>query len=461
MTDIAVLRRDFTGQVVLPGDDSYDRHRSVWNAMVDRRPAAIARCAGRDDVAAAIRFGRAHGLEIGVRCGGHSILGLPLTDGSLLIDLTPMGAVQVDPAGRRARVQGGALLGALDRATQPYGMATTAGNVSHTGVGGLTLGGGMGWLAREYGLSCDNVTSFELVTADGAVLRADAAENRELFWGLQGGGGNFGVVTEFEFRLHPVGSRSLLVDLYFLPQDAAKALSGWRDLIAAAPRRATLTAWAGPAGDWPYLPSALRGRPLASIGYVWVGDPDEGRCLLPALRDLGSPVAERIEELSYLDLQTMDDNAEGHRHRRYWKGHYFSEFPDDAVRAFLIRGADDAGAPYLPAASLQSYGGAIADVPGDETAFSHRDTLVEFVAAARWSDPAEDVERMAAARRYAASLEPFAAGAYVNTLTDEGEPGVRRAYPQGKLARLTALKDRYDPCNVFHLNHNIAPTSRG
>ncbi|MFI7617592.1 FAD-binding oxidoreductase [Nonomuraea terrae] len=460
-TDVAVLERDFAGQVLLPGDEGYDRHRSVWNAMVDRRPAVIARCTDRGDVATAVRFGSAHGLEIGVLCGGHSILGLPVTDGGLLIDLSPMDAVRVDPAGRRAWVQGGALLGALDRATQPYGLATTAGNVSHTGVGGLTLGGGMGWLARAYGLSCDNVTSFEMVTADGDVVRADAKENADLFWGLRGGGGNFGVVTEFEFRLHQVGTRSLLVDLYFLPEDAATVLRGWRDLIGAAPRHATLTAWVGTTDDWPHLPPALHGRPLAGVGYVWVGDPDEGRRLLPALRDLGAPVAERVQELSYLDLQTMDDSAEGHRQRRYWKGHYFSEFPDDAVRAFLARGTGDADASCLPSAGLQSYGGAIADVADDETAFSHRDTLVEFVAAARWSDPAEDAERMAAARRYAASLEPFAAGAYVNTLADEGETGVRRAYPKEKLARLTALKDRYDPGNVFHLNHNIPPTSRG
>jgi FAD/FMN-containing dehydrogenase len=456
--DMAELERDFAGQLLLPGDDGYDRHRSVWNAMVDRRPAVIVRCGGRDDVIAAVRFGRDHGLEIGVLCGGHSILGLPVTDGGLLIDLSPMDAVRVDPAARRAWVQGGALLGALDRATQPYGLATTAGNVSHTGVGGLTLGGGMGWLAREYGLSCDNLSSVEMVTADGAVVRADAKENADLFWGLRGGGGNFGVVTEFEFRLHPAGPRALLVDLYFPPEDAAAVLCGWRDLIGDAPRRATLTAWVGTAGDWAHLPPALRGRPLASIGYVWVGDPDEGRRLLPALHDLGSPVAQRVEELSYLELQTMDDSAEGHRLRRYWKGHYFSEFSDQAVGAFLARGAAGDG-PYLPAASLQSYGGAIAEVPDGETAFSHRDTLVEFVAAARWTNPAEDAERIAAARRYGASLEPFAAGAYVNTLTDEGESGVRRAYPAEKLARLTALKDRYDPDNVFRLNHNIPPSS--
>src|SRR6059058_4873774 len=319
------LAKTLDGDVLAPGDPGYDEARAVWNAMVDRRPRLIARCRTVADVQAAVRAARDLGFEIGVRCGGHSVVGLAIPDDGLMIDLTPMDAVRVDQIQKRAWVQGGALLGAFDRATQTHGLATTAGNVSHTGVGGLTLGGGMGWLAREYGLSCDNVTSFELVTADGAVLRADAKQNADLFWGLRGGGGNFGVVTEFEFRLHQVGTRSLLVDLYFLPEDAEAALRGWRDLIGAAPRRATLTAWVGTAGDWPHLPPALRGCPLASVGYVWVGDPDQGRRLLPALRSLGPPLAERVQELSYLDLQTMDDSAEGHRQRRYWKGHYFSD----------------------------------------------------------------------------------------------------------------------------------------
>ncbi|MQA95957.1 MAG: FAD-binding protein [Streptosporangiales bacterium] len=458
-SDVAALRHGFSGQVLLPGDDGYDDRRRVWNAMVDRRPAIIARCADAKDVAAAVRFGRTCGLEVGVRCGGHSILGLPVSEGGLMIDMTPMDAVRVDPERRRAWVQGGAMLGALDRATQPYGLATTAGNVSHTGVGGLTLGGGMGWLARGYGLACDNVESFEIVTAEGAVLRADAGENADLFWGLRGGGGNFGVVTEFEFRLHETGTRSLLADLYFPLDEAEKALGAWRDLLPDAPRQATFTAWVGTAGDWPHLPPELRGRPLASVGYVWVGDPDEGRGLLSSLRACGSPAAQRVTELSYVDLQTMDDTVEGHAVRRYWKGHYFREFGDDAIRAFLARGLDDGGADgrYLPNASLQAYGGAIADVPDHETAFSQRDALIEFVAAARWTDPAEDDVRMAAARRYAATLEPLASGAYVNSLTDEGAQGVRRAYPPEKLARLTALKDKYDPGNVFHLNQNIRP----
>jgi len=434
--------------LLLPEDAGYDEARTVWNAMIDRRPAMIARCASPEDVAAAVRVARERDLEIGVRCGGHSVVGLAVPDGGLMIDLTPMGGVRVDPERRRAWVQGGALLGELDRASQAHGLATTAGNVSHTGVGGLTLGGGMGWLARKHGLSCDNVERFELITADGDLVGASATENPELFWGLRGGGGNFGIVTEFEFRLHATGTQALLVELFYDLEDAAAVLRGWRDLNAEAPREATFTAWAGDSAEW--------GRPLASVGFVWVGDPEEGRRLLPALRALGSPVAERVEELSYVELQRIEDTVEGHELRRYWKGHYFSAFPDEAIEAFLLRGTADGRGEHLPSVSLQAYGGAIADRPDSDAAFSQRQTMFELVASARWTDPAQDESRIAAARSCAAALEPFASGAYVNVLTDEG---VGRAYPPAKLARLRALKDAYDPDNVFHLNQNIEPTT--
>jgi FAD/FMN-containing dehydrogenase len=459
--DLARLRHRLQGQLLLPDDDGYHQARQVWNAMVDRRPAAIARCASPADVAAAVGFARVHELEIGVRCGGHSVLGISVPDGGLMVDLTPLRSVRVDPDRRRAWVGGGALLGDLDRAAQAYGLATTAGNVSHTGVGGLTLGGGMGWLARRFGLACDNVVRFELVGADGGLLHASQRENPDLFWGLRGGGGNFGVVTEFEFELHPVGTAALLVDLFSAPQDAPGALRRWRALLAEAPRQATLTAWAGTSGAFPFLPPDLHGRPLASVGYVWVGDPDQGRRLLPALRDAAAaPLAERVQELSYLELQRIEDAAHRHGVRRYWKGHFLRELDDAAIDAFLARGDSDGGGDpaLLPYAGLQGYGGAVADVGDADTAFGHRDALVEFVAVANWTDPAEDQPRMAAARRYAAAVEPFASGVYVNALGDEGQAGIRRAYGTDKLARLTALKDRYDPGNVFHLNHNIRPS---
>jgi FAD/FMN-containing dehydrogenase len=429
------------GQVLTPGTPGYDSARSVWNAMIDHYPKLIVRCASVRDVVTAVRAARENDLEIGVRCGGHNIAGLAVPDGGLMIDLTTMGRVTVDPVTRRARVQGGAMLGALDRAAQKFGLATTAGNVSHTGVGGLTLGGGMGWLARQHGLACDNVVSCTVVTADGAVVRASADEHPDLFWGLRGGGGNFGIVVEFEFRLHPVGTRTLVAELTFPLDRAAAALRGWRDVAEEAPHAATMTA-------------DISGGTV-TIGYVWAGDPDEGRAMLPALRSVGAPSGEVVRELSYLELQTRDDDVEGHAYRRYWKGHYLPELSDGAIGALVDRDpADDAA----PAASLQAYGGAIADVDDDATAFSYRRTRFEYVAAVGWSDPGEDSLRMGAARRQAAKLEPFAAGAYVNALSDEGASGVRRAYSEAKRARLTAVKDAYDPGNVFHLNHNIVPT---
>jgi FAD/FMN-containing dehydrogenase len=450
----------FAGQLRKPGEDGYEAARSVWNAMVDRRPALVASCATTADVAAAVRYGRANGLEIGIRCGGHSVTGLCVPDGGLMIDLSPMDGVRVDPDRRTAWVAGGALLGSLDKATQPYGLATTAGNVSHTGVGGLTLGGGMGWLARRFGLTCDNVTGFEVVGADGEVLRANESHNADLFWGLRGGGGNFGVVTEFELRLHDVGTAALLTDLFYLPEEAPAAMRVWRDLLPVMPRQATLTAWVGTAGPSPLLPEELHNRWLVSLGYVWVGDPAAGRGLLAAVRDAVPPRAERDRELSYLDLQTMDDSPQGHRWRRYWKGHYLRSLDDAAIDAFVSRGArpgDELG--LLPAGSFQAYRGAISDMDDNDTAFSQRETLVEFVGAARWQDPAEDEARIAAARRFGTAIEPFASGNYINSLSDEGADGVRKAYGAAKLARLVALKDRYDPDNVFHLNHNIAPSA--
>jgi FAD/FMN-containing dehydrogenase len=435
------LGSDLDGRLLVPGMPGYDAARSVWNAMIDHRPETIVQCASVDDVVAAVRAARERELEIGVRCGGHNIAGLAVPHGGLMIDLTGLDGVVVEPRSLRARVQGGAMLGALDRATQSFGLATTAGNVSHTGVGGLTLGGGMGWLARQHGLTCDNVVSYTVVTADGELVRAAADEHPDLFWGLRGGGGNFGIVVEFEFRLHPVGTRTLVAELTFPLERAAAALRGWRDLADEVPRQATLTAEIS--GD------------TVTLGYVWVGDPQAGRALLPALRSVGAPHSEKMREMSYRALQTRDDSIEGHTFRRYWKGHFLSELTNDAIATLVARDPEDT---TLPGVSLQAYGGAIADVADDATAFSHRHARFEYVAAAKWSDPDEDGLRIGTAWRAAAKLVPFASGAYVNALSDEGAAGVRRAYTEAKRARLTAVKDAYDPDNVFHLNHNIAPS---
>ena len=432
----AVTQRDLP-LVLGPADAGYDDARAIWNAMFDRRPREIWRCRDAADVAAAIDRARARDLEIGVRCGGHSMAGHSVPADGLMIDLTPMGDVRVDPQRRRAWVQGGALLRALDVASQAHGLATTAGNVSHTGVGGLTLGGGMGWLARQLGLACDNVVSFEVVTADGQSVRASSDENPDLYWGLRGGGGNFGVVTEFEFELHRTGTRALSVELDFPVPEAAPTVAAWRDLAATAPRSAT------------YAAQVTGG--VVTLGFVWVGAPDAGREHARALSALGRPSAERLVELSYLELQSRDDSTRGHTFRSYVKGHYLGELSDAAIEAFLAHDSQ-------VGASLQAYGGAIADVPDDATAFSHRATAFEYVAASRWSDPAEDEGRKALVREGAARVGVLASGVYVNTLSDDGLNGVQRAYPPAKLARLRALKDHWDPDNTFHLNPNIPPS---
>jgi hypothetical protein len=455
--------RGFAGEVVEPGDAAYDGHREVWNAMVDRRPGLIARCTSADDVVAAIRHGREAGLEIAVKCGGHSVLGLSVPEGGLMIDLTPMGDVRVDPNRRRATVQGGALLRNLDRSTDSRGLATTAGNVSHTGVAGLTLGGGMGWLARQFGLSCDNVETYTVVTADGQTVRATASENPDLFWGLRGGGGNFGVVTEFEFRLHPTTGRALVAELFYDAAEAAAPMRAWRDLLAEAPRPAVLTADLITAPEAPFLPPRLHGRSVAIIGFVWVGDMEAARAYLPTIRSIGSPAAEQVEEMSYVELQTSGDERHHHGLRRYSTGHYLAELSDSAIDAFLSRGIGarepEPNLARMPGGGFQAYGGAIAEVGEDDSAFSNRQTLVEFFGGATWADPAEDVERMAAARAWGAAMEPFAKGAYVNALADTGDAVIGRIYRPDKLARLADLKRKYDPDNVFHMNQNIRPAA--
>jgi FAD/FMN-containing dehydrogenase len=453
----------FGGELILPGHDAYDRNRAVWNGMVDRRPAVILRCASNEHVVAGVRFARESQLEIAVKCGGHSVLGLSVPNGGVMIDLSPMSDVRVDPAARKAWVGGGSLLRNLDVAAQAHGLATTAGNVSHTGVGGLTLGGGMGWLARQVGLACDNLEACTVVTAEGRIVRASEAENSDLFWGLRGGGGNFGVVTEFEFRLHPVLGRALIGELVFDAADARDAMRGWRDLLPDAPRAATLTASASTAGDLPWLPARLRNRPIVTVGCVWVGDVEEGRGYISTMRDLGASATERVREMSYVELQSISDDPNSHGVRRYSKGHYLTELSDDAIDAFVARGLsanrNDPNWARLPNGGFQAYGGAIADVTDDAAAFSHRRTLVEFGCGTSWLDPEEDDERVSAARAYGAAMEPYASGVYVNALGDEGQDGVRRAYPAQKLTKLVDLKRRYDPENAFHLNQNIRPRS--
>ena len=345
----AVVRKfadGLRGGLLGPDDGGYDEARKVWNGMIDRRPALIARCAGVADVIVAVRFARTHELLVSVRGGGHNITGNAVCEGGLMIDLSPMKSVRVDPVKRTARAEAGLTWGEYNRETQAFGLASTGGVVSTTGIAGLTLGGGLGWLGGKHGLSCDNLLSADIVTADGEFLTASADQHPELFWGLRGGGGNFGVVVEFEFRLHAIGTRTLVAEESFPLDRAAGALRGWRDLADDAPRQATLTA-------------EIPGDSVA-LGYVWVGDPEAGRALLPALRSIGVPDREDVAEMSYLALQTSDDSIEGHSYRRYWKGHYLPELSDGAIAALLDRDPADATLPNVSdraAVGLQAHAG--------------------------------------------------------------------------------------------------------
>ena len=427
------------GAVLQAGEPGYDEARRVWNAMVDRQPRVIVQPETVSDVLTAVRAGIENDLTIGVKGGGHNVVGHAVPVDGLMIDLRRMSQVVVDPRRRRARIQGGALLGALDRASQPFGLATTAGNVSHTGVGGLTLGGGMGWLARRFGLACDNVVSYEMVSAEGRTVRANSNENEDLFWALRGGGGNFGVVTAFNVRLHDVGPETVSVELDFASDLGRPVLRGWRDLSATAPREATFTADIG--------------QGIVTVGFVWVGKPAASRALLASLRSLGEPVSERVVEASYVELQSRADAIGCHAKRRYSKNQFIGDLTDAAIDA-MLEGATE---PLSPGASLQAYGGAIGEVPEEASAFSHRDTQFDFNIGAAWLDPAEDEARITAARAYADTMRAFTSGVYVNSPGDEDTRWSARAFSPAKWARLRAVKTAYDPDNRFRHNANIVP----
>lgn len=449
----------FGGESVAPGDARYDELRRVWNAMVDRRPALILRPTGTTDVQAAVRFARAAGLEIAVRGGGHSVVGHGVADDGVVIDLSAMRSATVDPERRLARAQGGCLLRDLDEATSPHGLHAPAGVVSHTGIGGLTLGGGEGWLGRRLGLTCDNLVRAEVVAADGSVMVASETDDADLLWGLRGGGGNFGIVTEFTYRIHPVDPRVLAVDRFYRVEDGAAALRGLEGLATDAPEETTFAAWVGTAGPWPFLPEELHGHTLVNLSFIHVGDPERAADLGAAMSAVAPVVAESEERLTFMELQSASDGAMAHGKRRYWKSHYVGEISDAAVVAFLSRGggSDDA---LLPNGSIEARGGAQARVGPDETAFANRDARFSWITMAAWDDPAEDEARMGAARRYATAMAPYASGVYVNALTTEGDgagQGVAAAYRPQHLARLATLKAQVDPDNVFHLNQNIAP----
>ena len=454
------LSGTFQGDLLLPPDQRYETARRVWNASIDRHPALIARCTGPGDVVSALRAARRHGLDVAVRGGGHSIAGLGVADGAMTIDLSRMAAVRVDPDARRATVQGGSLLSAVDRATQRHGLAVTSGLVSHTGVAGLTLGGGFGWTARKYGLACDNLRAAEVVLADGSVVVASDEHDPDLLWALRGGGGNFGIVTSFEFDLHPVGPMVTTGAGLYDIADGRAVLEAFRELAAEAADETTWGASVWDADPGTPVPERYLGQPVVSLAFVHIGDVEEGAALGRQLRRAAPPLGETAGPVPYLEVQASNDAFWAHGVRRYWKSHYLWDLPDAAIDAFLDRGTASSGESTPVTGSLQARGGAIARIGEQDAAVGHRGAGFEFMATTSWTDPGEDDTRRDSTRRYADQVAPYGRGVYVNNLGIEGADRVRDAYGADKFQRLTSLKARFDPDNVFHLNQNIHPATK-
>ncbi|HEV8275539.1 MAG TPA: FAD-binding oxidoreductase [Streptosporangiaceae bacterium] len=450
----------FRGDVTAPGQDGYDDARAVWNGTVDRRPRLIARCSGTADVAAAVRFARDHDLEIAVRGGGHNVAGTAVCDDGIVIDLSAMRAVWVDPAGRAARVQGGALWGDVDHETQAHGLATTGGIVSHTGVGGLTLGGGIGFLMRKHGLTVDNLVEAEMVTAEGSIVRASTDEHPGLFWALRGGGGNFGVVTSFRLALHPIGPTVMAGPVFWAADETTDVLRFYRDFAAKAPDELGSVVRLGTVPPLPDIPEDLHWRPAIAVACCYAGAMEDGERAVRALRRLGTPLVDLLAPTPYVAHQAAIDDTVLHGWHYYWKSTNLAGLSDNTI-AVIADHAYTATSPRSYAAMFHM-GGAVARVPCDATAYADRDVAHNIIIDAVWL-PHESGERAAAetawARRFLQALQPHrAAGVYVNFLDADDDTGrIREAYGDQIYRRLAEVKAKYDPDNAFHHNKNIRP----
>jgi len=449
------LREQVRGQVLTPEDPGYDEARTLWNAMIDRRPALILRAAGTADVMVGVQFARAEGLELAVRGGGHSLPGSSSTDGGIVLDLSAMKGIRVDPHARRATVQPGATWGDLDHETQAFGLATTGGLVSTTGVAGLTLGGGIGWLMRRHGLACDNLLAADVVTADGRIVRASADDHQDLLWGLRGGGGNLGIVTAFEFALYPVGPTILGGPVFFPGSDAAEIARRYREYASDLPDEMTTALNFTTAPPLPFLPADTHGTPVVVALGCYAGPIEEGEKAAMGLRELGSPIADLMGPMPYLGLQGFLDPLYAPGERNYFKAGYLRELTDDVIEQIVrFHGSKPGPSSEI---HVQHLGGAVAREPEGGSAFSGRDGSFVLNVVARWHEPSDDVAQMTWAQDLYASVEPATTGkAYVNFLST-GETRVREAYGDDRYERLAALKKAWDPTNLFHLNQNIVP----
>ncbi|WP_245525556.1 MULTISPECIES: FAD-binding oxidoreductase [unclassified Mesorhizobium] len=445
-SDVARLRQAIRGDLVLPDDSGYDRARRVWNGMVDKRPAAIIYCTESHDVVTAVSFARSQNFLVAVRGGGHNVAGTSVCDGGVVIDVSRMKRIEVDPVRRIARAEAGLNLGEFDEATQAHGLATTMGVNADTGIAGLTLGGGFGKLGRKHGLSCDNLVAVEIVTADGRLLKASAAENTDLFWGIRGGGGNFGVVTAFEYKLHPVGPLLIAGSVLYRYDHAREAMRFYRTFSSNAPDELSLDA---------ALVTAPSGERFFSISACYIGPLAEGEQIVQPLREYGTPVEDRIAAVPYLQIQSAGDSIFPRGRRYYWKAQFMREITDLAIDTML---AAYATAPSESLLVLQQVGGAISRVPTPETPYANRDALYDCFPISIWDNPTNDETHIRWARDLWDAMRPFSTGGvYANNLGEEGTDRVLAAYGEN-YPMLAALKNKYDPTNFFRLNQNIRPT---
>lgn len=450
------LRAQLRGTVLTPGDPEYDQARALWNAMVDRRPALIARCLGAADVIACVEFARAQGLLLSIKGGGHNIAGLAACDGGLMLDMSRMRGVWVDPLTQTARAQAGCLLADLDRETQVHGLAAVLGFVSTTGIAGLTLGGGFGYLTRRFGWACDTLRSAEVVTADGRVARASERENADLFWALRGGGGNFGVVTSFEYQLFPVGPEVLAGAVVWRAEDAAEVLAMYRELTAHAPPELSCAAALRAAPPAPWIPAEMHGRPVVMLLVCDSGPPDEAERRVAPIKAFGRPVADIVQRRPYVQQQRLIDATQPPGRRNYWK----SEFLPGLSPDLLTRAVEHAARMVSPHAVLLLFpvGGALNRLPGDHSAVGNRDAAFVLTIATAWERAEDDEANIGWARATWQDLRAFSTGgAYINFQTeDEGPARIRAAY-RSNYGRLVEVKAKWDPENRFRVNKNIAP----
>lgn len=452
---IDTLRGTFRGPLLVPGNDAYEDARPVWNAMIDKRPGLIARCLGPTDVVAAVNFARDNGVEIAVRGGGHSAAGKGTNEGGIVIDLSLMKGMRVDAGNRTVYAQGGVTWGDFDSETQAHGLATTGGVISTTGIAGLTLGGGFGWLTRRFGLSCDNLLSVDLVTANGERATCSEEENADLFWALRGGGGNFGVATGFEFKLHQVGPLVLGGLLGWPLEQAPEILAFHREQTRNVPEELGISTAMVTAPPLPFVPEALQFKPAVVVILCWSGDIDEGREVIRPWLEQNPPI-QMVDAMPYTIMNSLQDALAPKGRHSYWKSGYLSDLTDEVI-AGAAKVAAGVPSPFS-LAEFVLWGGAVARVGKDDTAFGERDARFVFNAVSMWEDPKANDANVAWSRAFFDAVQPAATGGvYVNFLSEEGPDRVREAYGPEKYARLAQIKAKHDPGNLFHLNQNISP----